>query len=428
MSFSITSEGQVMSFEQYNELRQWQADNAKIAISSLRYKFGTSSLMITWQPGAKVTLESAPGLFAASRSKNGGITSWFYDEGSQPADMQIIFLTSDDREVCRMPYKLGFKGWRCIWAKFVYDMGKKPKDVIAKMVLQFPQTSGTLYIDMMEFQETVHWKYMEDAHYSTSRRNFSMIPDIVTYREATPGDDLIPATEEQFELISTRFRNWCLGTGAFAKDKYVKSRISAEKTFIQRGLAEAAKLTIAYNSDGTPIGDPLFTLDAPSVVEGKKLMQFRSINEKVLIPLALDYHKNGNEASLEKAKYIYDWFNDQGWADGSSMGTIVLEKLRSAGFIYSYFLLQDQLSPEMKARERDAMNWFTMFGHCYALEPYNGGSSDDLRALANGKLIYALSLEDPTQRMLALTAFKRYMDKAMSIAPGAVDGINISKG
>ena len=423
MSFSVTSRAQVMSFEDMSALNAWRVQNGKLGISAYRYKFGRSSMIIKWQPGTVVTLENAPELFDASRSRHGGIQVWFYDEGSEPAQMQLVFLTADNREVCRMPYRLGFKGWRALWAKFGQDMGKKPKDVISKMQLVFPQTSGNLYVDMLEFPATVPWKYMEDMQYSTSRKEFSMIPDIMKYREAQPKDDLIDATDEQIQLIEDRFKDWLLGTGEFSKDKYVKIRTGAEKNFIEKGLLEADKVSIRYNPDGTPIGDPLFTLDGPSVVEGTKLKMFRTCNEKVLIPLALDYHKNGNKQSFDKIKYIYDWYNDQGWADGSSMGTIVLEKLRSAGYLYSYFLMHDFLSPEIRERERNAMRWFTMFGHCYDLEPRGGTNSDDLRALANGKLIYALSIEDPHEKRLALTAFKRYMDKAMSIAPGAEDVI-----
>ena len=419
------SEAQVMSFEDMSALAAWKCTKGKasVGLSSYRYKFGQSSLRIAWQPGTVVTLENAQGLLEASRSKHGGIQVWFYDEGSQPAEMQLVFLTSDDREVCRMPYRLGFKGWRALWAKFRADMGKKPNDAISKMQLVFPQTSGNLYVDMLEFPETVPWKYMEDVHYSTSRTSFSMIPDIVRHRQALPKDDLIDATDEQIQMIEDRFRDWLLGSGKYNKDKFVKIRKGAEKVFIEKGLVEAAKISIQYNADGTPIGEPLFTLDGPSVVEGKKLKMFRTCNEKVLIPLALDYHKNGKKENLDKIKYIYDWFNDQGWADGSSMGTIVLEKLRSAGYLYSYFLMREQLSSEMLERERNTMRWFTMFGYCYDLEPRGGTNSDDLRALANGKLMYALSIENPTERRQALTAFKRYMDKAMSIAPGGEDVI-----
>ena len=394
-----------MSFEDMSALHAWKSDNGKVGISTYRYKFGQSSLMIRWQPGTVVTLENAPGLFEASRTRDGGIQVWFYDEGSQPGDLQLVFLTSDDREVCRMPFRLGYKGWRALWAKFHQDMGKKRGDAISKMQLVFPQTSGNLYVDMLEFPETVPWKYMEDAQYSTSRTNFSMIPDIVRYREAVPDEnDMIDATDEQIQLIHDRFMDWILGSGEYAKDKYVKIRTGAEKVFIQNGLTEAAKVNIQYNDDGTPIGDPLFTLDGPSVVEGTKLKMFRTYNEKVLIPLALDYHKNGNKANLDKIKYIYDWFSDQGWADGSSMGTIVLEKLRSSGYLYSYFLIYDKLPPEIQERERNAMRWFTMFGDCYDLEPRGGANSDDLRALANGRLIYALSIDDPKEKRLALTA------------------------
>ena len=421
MLISSGAEAQVLSFEEASDLFAWRSENANIGLSSMRYKFGTSSLKITWTPGSTVTLDNAPGLFDASRSKHGGIQVWIYDEGSVPADLQVVFLTSADREVCRIPFRLGFKGWRALWAKFHQDMGKNSKDIISKMQFVFPQTNGVLYVDMLQFPEVVPWKYMEDAQFSTSRTSFSMIPDIMKYREAKPSDDMIEATEQQIQTISDRLMKWCLGAGDYPKDKYVKIRATAEKTFIAKGLAEAEKISIEYNDDGTPVGEPLFTLDGPSVVDGKKLKMFRSVNESVLIPLALDYLKNGNESSFEKAKFIYDWFNDQGWADGSSMGTIVLEKLRSSGYIYSFFMLRDQLTPQMRLRESAAMNWFTMFGHCYALAPHDGANSDDLRALSVGKLIYALSIEDPTEQRLALTAFKRYMDKAMGIAPGALD-------
>ena len=415
------AEAQVLSFEQGADLMAWRYENARVGLSGMRYKFGSSSLRVSWQPGARITIENPAGLFDASRSRHGGIQVWIYDEGSEPADLQFVFLTSDDREVCRMPFRLGFKGWRALWAKFHQDMGKNRKDIISKMCLVFPQTSGVLYMDMLQFPEVVPWKYMEDAQYSTSRTSFSMIPDIMKYREAEPSDDMIDATEDQIQTVSDRLMKWCLGSGDFPKDKYVKIRTSAEKTFIAKGLAEAEKISAQYNDDGTPVGEPLFTLDGPATVEGKKLKLFRSVNETVLIPLALDYLKNGNESSLEKAKFIYDWFNDQGWADGSSMGTIVLEKLRSSGYFYSYFMLQDKLSPQMRARESAAMDWFTMFGNCYALEEHDGANSDDLRALSVAKLIYALSVEDPALKRQALTAFKRYMDKAMGIAPGALD-------
>ena len=79
MSVSMASQAQVLSFENLGDLSSWKTNNADVAVSGMRYKFGTSSLQISWKPGAIVTLEYAPGLMEASRSKNGGITAWFYD-------------------------------------------------------------------------------------------------------------------------------------------------------------------------------------------------------------------------------------------------------------------------------------------------------------------------------------------------------------
>ena len=408
-----------MSFESMSDLSDWKSDKGKLAISSERYKLGSYSMKITWEPGTRVSFESSEKLNNASKSLHGGITVWFYDEGSLPADLHLIFYDSDGKEVCRMPYRLGFKGWRALWAKFSQDMGKKFRVGIAKMVLEFPQTAGSLYVDMLDFPEFVNWKYMEDLHYSISRTDFRFSPDIVKYRQAVPSQDMIEASDAQIKVIDDRFGNWCLGTGKFSKDKFVRMRASAEKDFIIRGLEVADRyVAMEYNDDGTPVGEPLFTCDGPFRVNGMKLEMFSTINERVLIPLTLDYIKNGNKESLERIKYIYDWFNDQGWADGSSMGSVALEKLRSTGYFYSYYLVQNNLPEEMLARQRDAMNWFAMFGNCYVLNERNGANSDDLRSLTDAKLIYALSIGDPKQKRLALTAFKRYMDKAVGIACG----------
>ena len=52
----------------------------------------------------------------------------------------------------------------------------------------------------------------------------------------------------------------------------------------------------------------------------------------VLLQLALDYKVNGNKQSLEDYLLAIDYMRDQGWAYGSSMGTIDHELLRHAGY------------------------------------------------------------------------------------------------
>ena len=58
---------------------------------------------------------------------------------------------------------------------------------------------------------------------------------------------------------------------------------------------------IQYNEDYTPQGEPLFPMGAPTIIDGQEAKKFRTINENVLLPLALDYRKNKNDQSLKKS-------------------------------------------------------------------------------------------------------------------------------
>ena len=159
-----------------------------------------------------------------------------------------------------------------------------------------------------------------------TRTDYSLIPDFTGYRNAIPKvEKVITDKDDQITVITNRLTAWYLGSEQQSSEKWVKMRKENEKVFIQNGLKAAQKIKIQYNEDRPPKGEPLFPMGAPSTIDGIEAKKFRTINENILLPLALDYRKNKNAQSLKKALYIYDWFNDQGWADGSSMGTLCFE-------------------------------------------------------------------------------------------------------
>lgn len=89
--------------------------------------------------------------------------------------------------------------------------------------------------------------------------------------------------------------------------------------------------------------ESLYPMRTPKTIDGERTLYFMDLNKNVLLPLALDYRKNGSKESRDRLLKIYDWFNDQGWADGSGLGSLCFEKLRSAGYFHSLFLLRDEL-------------------------------------------------------------------------------------
>ena len=421
LAISQSAFSQIYSFENGIVPEDWKADKGTLSISSEKYKSGTQSLQINWKQGDILTIPSPAGISEACKSKNGGMNVWIYNESPIKEKIVFSFRNEAEKEVCQLPFLLNFKGWRCIWAKFQGDMNMPSKSSIQSVEIQFPQHTrkGVTYIDLLEFTPKVSWQNMSDAQYKVNRTDYSLIPDFTGYRNAIPKvEKVITDKDDQITVITNRLTAWYLGSEQQSSEKWVKMRKENEKVFIQNGLKAAQKIKIQYNEDRTPKGEPLFPMGAPSTIDGIEAKKFRTINENILLPLALDYRKNKNAQSLKKALYIYDWFNDQGWADGSSMGTLCFEKLRSSGYFHSFFLLKDQLSPEQLERELQSLNWFTMFGICYQLPSHPGEVADNLRALAIPKLIYALSQNKIQEREVALTAFKHYMDNALGIAPG----------
>lgn len=420
-SFSQLTSAQIYSFENGKVPEKWSIDKGRLNVSNDKYKLGSRSLKIEWKPGATLTLHAPEGLLKASQSKAGGINTWIYNDTPTKASLLFSFKDKKGKEVCRLPFYLDFKGWRCLWAKFVEDMKMPAGASIESVELVFPEQNkkGTLYIDFLEFSPKVSWQNMSDAQYKVNRTDFSLISNFLKYRNAKPQvSQLIAATDKEISVISDRLTEWYLGSNQENSHTWVSLRKENERKFIKEGVREGEKIQVKYNADGTPVGQPLYPMASPSVIDNQKVLQFRTINEKIFLPLALDYRKNNNTNSLKKALYIYDWYNDQGWADGSGLGTLCFEKLRSSGYFHSFFLLKEHLSPQQLERELKTLNWFTLFGVCYQLPQHPGEVADNLRALALPKLIYALSLTDKQQRETALTAFKNYMDNALGIAPG----------
>lgn len=413
--------GQIYSFEQQELPSNFNIFNGKLFVSKDKFKLGKQSLRIDWKSGAKLVMCSPIGIDKASDYKNGGVTAWIYNTKSISSTAVFVFKDIDGKEVGRSDFKLGFTGWRCYWQQFHDDIGIEKRTKIKDVELIFPdiEDGGTVYIDFLEFTPNVSWQKMSDAQYNVNRTDFSLIPDFMLYRNSEKMvNNVIYANDRDIEIISDRLTGWYLGNNILSKGLFTDIREKSEFEFVSEGLKLSEKIKVNYSSDGTPVGYPLYPMCSPNKIDGEKIYQFRNFNEKILLPLALDFRKNNNEESLNKIKYIYDWFNNQGWADGSGLGTLCFEKLRSSGYFHSFFLVKDKLDDNVYQRELNTLYWFTMFGICYNLPDHAGEVADNLRALAIPKLIYALSVKDKHKRQIALTAYKAYMDNALGIAPG----------
>ncbi len=422
MVMGLQANAQIQSFEGKGVPDGWNAKKGKLSIASNRYKLGERSLLFAWKSGATLRLDEPQGLAEASASRHGGISTWIYNEEAVADSMHVQFADAQGKLQCTLPISLNFTGWRCVWVKFQEDLGLKPKVTLASATFVMPKSvkKGNLYFDYFSFEKTISWQRMSDFQYEINRTDFALVHDLLGYRLNQPKAYALTedATKQAaIDLINERLHAWYLGEGKHKDHPLYAVRAKAEDAFVSFGLKKANEIKVAYAADGTPIGQSLHPLYATKAVEGEKLMQFLNLNKDVLLPLAFDYHKNGNEKSLEKAHFIFDWMHDQGWADGSAVGTLTFEKLRTAGYFHTWALLNETLPEEAFAREQATMNWLTLFGSCYNLHDHPGEVADNLRALALPKLAYALSLKG-NKREVAMQAFHEYINLSLGLAPG----------
>lgn len=418
------AKAQLYSFEENAVPDEWSIENGTFEISQMKAKLGKQSLKVNWNSGAVIHFANADNLEAASKSANGGVAAWIYNEFPVEEAICFSFNDKEGKEVCNLPFLMNFKGWRCIWAKFVEDMSMKPKTVITSCRIKVPQKmkAGTFYLDYVEFAPTISWQKMSDAQYLVNQKDYSLIHDFLGYRNTEPQLSGVVFKEENkqgIEVIKNRLTEWYLGEeGGGESHPLLQIRAKGEKEYIRKGIERTKELKVGYDKTGTATGKGLFPLYASDKIDGEDVFHFMDINKFVLLPLALDYRKNESTQSLQKALYIYDWFYDQGWADGSGMGTLCFEKLRSSGYFHSFFLLKDKLTKAQLERELKSLKWFTLFGECYRKPEHTGEVADNLRALALPKLIYALSLTNPLEQQGAMEAYKNYLNNALDFGPG----------
>jgi chondroitin-sulfate-ABC endolyase/exolyase len=419
---------QIYSFEDGLVPAEWTVSSGTLTTTDVKYKLGTKSLCWTWNVNSLLTVTTPPGLDVASTNSSGGIYMWIYNTTAHSGKLVFSFLNSSNQVKCSINFNLNFTGWRCFTASFTEDM-KHNKSLLTKMTIQAPSTiGGTFYLDHIEFRSGVSWDRLSDAQCTITQNTAAF--DFWGIRQNGNFPATVPvATSTQVVGVDTilqRLDDWYLGKGKYASNTYFKYRKSAidgiiSKTNSYNYLISNFKSTSSTTVGTTVTGEGLYPENLTSV-NGVSLKNFRDVAEGPMLWMAYDYRINANRAD-SKTRWLnmIDWFNDQGFADGSSMGGLYGERLRSTGYFNSIILMRKELDATRAQRELNTLDWFSLWGNTNMPFNVGGDNADHIRALSIAKLAYVAIQPDANKRVYAMTNLKNYFNNAFSIAPGFAD-------
>ena len=159
--------------------------------------------------------------------------------------------------------------------------------------------------------------------------------------------------------------------------------------------------------------------------------KFREYLESLTKPYTKDQVRkilnDENKKRLERIIKLLDYIEDQGWADGSAIGSLDHEMNRGgAGYTHTLFLLKDALQGNTKYRSRllnliNTAKWYNDFGEVYqSTFEYSGTTADRMITIMLFRLMIVLIMPaksdmEKKERQRDMDALKRWMDNALSI-------------
>ena len=146
--------------------------------------------------------------------------------------------------------------------------------------------------------------------------------------------------------------------------------------------------------------------------------------DKTKVRRSLEYL---NKARLQRIINLLDYVEDQGWADGSALGSLTAEMNRNgAAYMHTILLLKDSLHKHSTNKSRllnliKTAKWYNDFGEVYQKKfEFGGTTADRMITIMLFRLIIVLVMPTSSDaeikaRQRDMDACKKWMDNALKI-------------
>ncbi|GHH97865.1 chondroitinase family polysaccharide lyase [Neobacillus kokaensis] len=351
---------------------------------------------------------------------------WVYNE--KPVDDTATFQFGRGNKVDSwFKMNLNFSGWRTAWVSFERDMEGTPHPDMNRMTIVAPKdNAGTLYFDSMMLSTPI-----DPRHHTPDRQLPFVNPDVIEaanshwlgllhFSRLTPPEALTEVTEASLagiRSIETKFTEL-----VFKKQKVTDALLDNIRSSYQSFGINRDQDGIRGASLYMPHFDQVPAPLKASFKELSKTADLRAFTDFMDL-VANTYLSTDNPAIKNELKSMYinltDHLADQGWADGSSQGTLHHLGYNIRGFYSSAFLMRDVLKDAgLLERTQKALFWLSGAGKMYTPKQDVVANIDILNTTLNGMLASILVQEDSKEKIRDMECFSSWLSKGLLPANG----------
>ncbi|MEG1587070.1 MAG: chondroitinase family polysaccharide lyase [Bacteroidales bacterium] len=422
VSAQIIKHDRLLSFEGRELPSFVEAIHSEVSISDKHYKDGKSSLLWKFQPNGILSIKKE---LCFEKKDPTGVDKflsvfmvWLYGETSAKGQLQFTFL-KDGKVCCSFPFKLGFRGWRTGWIAYERDMVGVPEEGMNEIRITAPDTAGEIYIDhLLTAAKIDHRGPTADQQvpFINKKSNnpwISLAKHLETKPDISLESKVSDVQKENIRVIEDRMRELICPTTEVTQQT------------IQSLKSAYALYDITYKN-GIVTGRPIYygTAMANAVRRilpdwsGKQLVSgnmdavcyFNLMNR-----IAVAYNNTSSPSHKDELKQMfitmYDHLTDQGWAYGSSLGTLALHGYSFRTFFTAYYLMKEVLHETGKQEEAGRiMRWYALCNEMFHAPKEEGDDADILNTLSVGRLTGILIMEDTPEKVQYLKCFSRWIN------------------
>lgn len=429
----------LVSFEDKEALAAVKASpNSQVNLTKARYIDGKQSMKWTWKGGpAHLTISRVIRISPVKEKLFGQdagetFSPWVYATKPLPGKLKFSFgRMGQPIPNCRFEFGLAFTGWRTAWVMFDRDMLGKPVPGMNEIRIETPQgvNQGEIYLDAIVLDELVdarhHYPDRQVPFVNKNGREDHWLPKLKLL-ELAANPAISRASREESEAvarITDRVRKRFLTTAKKAPRSEVDALLKKVDSYDLhvgpqglrgRHLSFVARQVVAF----------------PEAERKQLTQQFISLELYLehMLRIAQAYHgpdRTPNERQRLGDAYVLmaRHFVDQGWAEGSALGTVHHLGYEFRDAAPSALLMKDVLAKHgvLEPYSR-AISWYFNTNAVFLADGI-ASNMDYYNTLAMGHLTSILLMPDGPAKAVTLRKFSDTMSRILAHeTPGVENG------